>query len=900
MRIQTTLISVACATLCLLSAVGMAAPQSPAPKVQEVIVVFKTHFDIGYTDLSSKIVETYRTTMIDKALAVCDQAQALPPEQRFAWTVPGWPLTQILYPGQTPERRARVLAALKDGRIVYHALPFTMETESNDLEGIVRGLRFSSDLSRALGLPLPRDAKMTDVPEHTWLLPTILKHAGVDFLHLGCNGGSSAPEVPELFWWEGPDGSRLLTMYSKEYGTDIVPPAGWPHKTWLAMTMTGDNQGPPTTAQVKELFARAARELPGVKIRLGRLSDFGDAILKENPTLPVVRADMPDTWIHGLGSMPTETALAQNTRSRIGTLEKLDTLLGAWGVKTTDIQSAIGRAYEVSLLYGEHTWGMDCKRFGNRYGEEWKTALAAGKYDKLLKSFDEHRAYIREADKLVNPELEARLKQLAGATAVAGRRIVVYNPLPWRRDAPVRVAWSGGSATAVTAVGIGAYIPAETVNGELIFVARNLPPLGYRTYEAHGSIPSGAYRMPDALADAKAGTIENSYYKITLDPRRGGITSIIEKATGRELVDRASPHAVGQYLYERFDSNNVKGFMTAYARWDRNQPMPGWIAGDFGKPKLPPASQAPYASAGAAGATLAIEENGERGECATLVLKCPAQGIIADATELRVTLYRDQPYLDLEWRIANKKGDPWPEAGWLCLPLKIDSPAFRLGRVGSIVDPAKDLIPGANHHLFCLNTGMSVSGSDAAGVGICPLDSPLVSLEKPGIWQYDREFTARKAEVFVNLYNNMWSTNFPQWIDGSWRSRVRLWAIAPDQKPAYALVRPGLEARNPALAAVAEGPAGKLPTEQSGLEVSRPGVMVTAFGPNPDGAGTILRLWELTGEGGICKVKLPAGFKAAKAQPVDLRGRPVGAAVAVKDGALEIEAKPFAPLTVLF
>ena len=43
----------------------------------------------------------------------------------------------------------------------------------------MRGLGFSSRLSRELGLALPRDAKMTDVPGHTWMLPTLLRHAGV-------------------------------------------------------------------------------------------------------------------------------------------------------------------------------------------------------------------------------------------------------------------------------------------------------------------------------------------------------------------------------------------------------------------------------------------------------------------------------------------------------------------------------------------------------------------------------------------------------------------------------------------------------------------------------------------------------------------------------------------------
>jgi hypothetical protein len=210
---------------------GMAAAQTvpasePAtrPALKEVVVVFKTHFDLGYTDTVDAVLERYRTTMIDQALDVCDATRSLPLEQLFVWTIPGWPMARILgpddcfvprrlatagdsssrakclWPGQTPERRERILDAIRAGRLVWHALPFTTHTESLELEDVVRGLWFSSELSRALNLPLPVDAKMTDVPSHAWVLPTILARAGVEFLHLGCNAASTPPEVPRLFW----------------------------------------------------------------------------------------------------------------------------------------------------------------------------------------------------------------------------------------------------------------------------------------------------------------------------------------------------------------------------------------------------------------------------------------------------------------------------------------------------------------------------------------------------------------------------------------------------------------------------------------------------------------------------------------------------------------------------
>ena len=102
---------------------------------------------------------------------------------------------------------------------------------------------------------------------------------------------------------------------------------------------------------------------------------------------------------------------------------------------------------------------------------------------------------------------------------------------------------------------------------------------------------------------------------------------------------------------------------------------------------------------------------------ATALLKAKPHGIIPDATQLRVTLYSGEPWLDLEWSITNKTPDPWPEGGWLCFPLRADDPTFRLARLGSIVDPAKDLVRSSNHDLFCLNGGLTVEGADGSRRG---------------------------------------------------------------------------------------------------------------------------------------------------------------------------------------
>ena len=130
---------------------------------------------------------------------------------------------------------------------------------------------------------------MTDVPSHSWVLPTLLNHAGIKFLQLGCNPASQYPRFPELFWWEGADGSRILCNYTALYGSDIKPTKGWPSKNYLAMQMTGDNHGPPSEKEIDKLLVYAKKEMPGVKIHFGTLDDFAKAVLAENPSCQLLK-----------------------------------------------------------------------------------------------------------------------------------------------------------------------------------------------------------------------------------------------------------------------------------------------------------------------------------------------------------------------------------------------------------------------------------------------------------------------------------------------------------------------------------------------------------------------------------------------------------------------------------
>ena len=310
------------------------------------------------------------------------------------------------------------MQAIRDGRLVWHALPGSLHTESLDLEDLVRGMGFSSDLSRQTGTPLPLDAKMTDVASHTWILATILKRAGVEFLHIGSNSESASPELPRLFWWEGPDGSRLLTMYTAEgYGTGLKAPAGWPSKTWLALIHTNDNEGPPTATTCGNWWSRPSGNCPGVKLRFGRLSDFADAVLQGESAAAGgagrhARHLDPRHRLDALRDGPgtahpaadRHAGMPQHAAGRLGRQGARRQVRRGHGLRG---EPALRRAH-LGLLGGDIGW---------KYGEAWEKDRIASKadYDFAEESWSEKGDRIRVAERAITPALESDLAALARA-----------------------------------------------------------------------------------------------------------------------------------------------------------------------------------------------------------------------------------------------------------------------------------------------------------------------------------------------------------------------------------------------------------------------------------------------------------------------------------------------------
>jgi hypothetical protein len=64
--------------------------------IKKVHLIFKTHLDIGFTDLSSCVERQYIEEFIPKTLDIMEQLRAEGGEERYVWTTGSWLVWEYL------------------------------------------------------------------------------------------------------------------------------------------------------------------------------------------------------------------------------------------------------------------------------------------------------------------------------------------------------------------------------------------------------------------------------------------------------------------------------------------------------------------------------------------------------------------------------------------------------------------------------------------------------------------------------------------------------------------------------------------------------------------------------------------------------------------------------------
>ena len=339
---------------------------------KQVLVLFKTHLDVGFTDLAETVTERYLSVYLPNAIRVGNELKDT--DAPFVWTVGSW----LVWRALQRDADGSVERAIRDGILRWHALPFTTHTELMNPALFEYGLSLSKKLDERFGLQTV-GAKMSDVPGHTvGMIPLMQKH-GVNFLHIGVNPATPLPPVPKVFRWKW-KGDEIRVMYQGDYGE--VEDFG---DFAVYFAHTGDNLGPQSADSVIAEYAKVRALFPDGEIRAATVDDLAREVAKMKD-LPVVEREIGDTWIHGAGTDPEKVSRYRKVLRKLASL----------GDSPCDLTDSL-------LLVPEHTWGEDLKTFfrDDRHYSARELEKMPTERANIERSWKEQRAYVERAEKLL-------------------------------------------------------------------------------------------------------------------------------------------------------------------------------------------------------------------------------------------------------------------------------------------------------------------------------------------------------------------------------------------------------------------------------------------------------------------------------------------------------------------
>ena len=411
-----------------------------------------------------------------------------------------------------PEDRATLLAAFRENRANSDCMYNQPNEQTCGGEALVRNFLYGQLFTgRVMGRPCWVYSP-EDVFGHPNQLSQIARKAGC----IGVMWGKCINNFPPFFHHLALDGVALPHQ------------RGWPtwddvHKMGLSVNLGSIDQSPPTDWH-QTLLPKVRQATRGdVTAEIQRQCE------EEGAHLPVTSRDM--SLYHAATSL-SRTNL--KTANRLGE----NVLLAA--EKFATIANLLGAVYPEKAL-----------------DKAWRQILCGHHHDSITGTHNEisyvdlMNAY-REVLELGSDVLNRSLDYLGRAIDAGGAQapLVVFNSLAWDRTDAVRatVNLKGVKSFAIQDH-LGRNVPFEArnvqrnrsgkvVSADVTFVARNLPSLGYRTYR----IVPGSKPVPERKTGDSA-VIENEFYRIEVDPDRGGgIVSLYDKVARREVMDRKSGH----------------------------------------------------------------------------------------------------------------------------------------------------------------------------------------------------------------------------------------------------------------------------------------------------------------------------------------------------------------------
>jgi len=506
-------------------------------------VTGNSHIDMAWLWPWTETVEVVRNTFSSVLQLMREYPEltfSMGSAQTFSWM-------EEKYPEMFKEIQQRV----KEGRWeIVGGMWVEPDLNMPDGEALVRQLLYGKRYFRQkFGV----DVKIGWNPDsfgYNWQLPQIYRRAGVDSFVTQKMYWNDTTKFPyKLFWWQSPDGSRVLTYFPHDYANEIdgekmaADLAMYAPSMWKADA--GRLQAAPGSLEMMYLFG--VGDHGGGPTRV----DLDTAVQLQQPALvyPKVEFGTAGAFLADLNKRSTDLNLPTWKDELYFEYHR--------GVQTTQAETKHrNRKTEVMMLNAEKLASIGTL-FGDPYPQKefnsaWKNLLFNEFHDVLPGSgiavnyVDAARRFA-EVQRIAQHSINESLAHLAARVNAPATSLLVFNPLSWKRTDVVEAdVQFPHTVTQVRATGAdGKPLDVEVLSADastntlhLRVLVKNVPPLGY---ELVSFTPVAAKPKIVSALHASASGMENEFFRIAIDAKSGCITSVFDKRSKTEALGAPDP-----------------------------------------------------------------------------------------------------------------------------------------------------------------------------------------------------------------------------------------------------------------------------------------------------------------------------------------------------------------------
>ena len=379
---------------------------------------------------------------------------------------------------------------------------------------------------------------------YNWQLPQIYKKSGMDYFVtqklLWAHEFTTFPY--KLFWWQAPDGSRLLTYFPHDYagGIDAEPlakdvsiwmpsiygPKLTDHPEMMHLYGVGDHGGGPTRVMLDHADELRAPQTVFPKLQFSFATDFFADMEKKLPSMQVPTWDGELYFAYHRGVFTTQA----ETKRRIRQAE--ETVLSA--EKFASLASLYGRAYPHDSM--ELTWK-------NLLFDHFHDIMPGSG---IAVNYLDAKRNLEDVSRTAEDVTRGSLREVAAHANTQGEGVpvIVFNSLSWPRTDVVEVeAQLPGPAREIEVVDSAGKpadvqllsMDANTHRAHFLLLAK-IPALGYQAYFVRAATKAApVHSLLKAAETPTEDTLENFFLHVKVDRRTACMTSL----TGNEAVGNA-------------------------------------------------------------------------------------------------------------------------------------------------------------------------------------------------------------------------------------------------------------------------------------------------------------------------------------------------------------------------